>query len=120
MKTVLIALMFLTSISAFALDEKKCTADIQKFCSTVKPGPGAIVKCLLGHESELSPECKAAGREIKKEMRGAQAACKADIEKFCKDEKPGKGRKIRCLKKHAAELSPECTAARSHVIELRN
>lgn len=34
--------------------------------------------------------------------------CKADIEKFCKDVKPGEGRIIACLKEHEAELSADC------------
>lgn len=38
-------------------------------------------------------------------------ACKVDVEKFCKDIKPGGGRIIQCLKSHAAELSPTCSAA---------
>ena len=35
-------------------------------------------------------------------------ACKADMEKFCKDVKPGEGRIIECLKTHEADLSKEC------------
>jgi hypothetical protein len=34
--------------------------------------------------------------------------CKADIEKFCKDVKPGQGRIARCIKAHENELSPAC------------
>ena len=120
MKTVFMALMLLTSFSAFALDEKKCAGDVQKFCADIKPGGGAILKCLRDNEADLSAECKAAGKEMKKELRGAHDACKADLEKFCKDEKAGKGRKIRCLKKHEAELSTECAAARAHMKELKN
>lgn len=38
--------------------------------------------------------------------------CRADIQKFCKDVKPGGGRIRDCLKSHEAELSANC---RSHV-----
>ena len=41
---------------------------------------------------------------------GPKGACKADVEKFCKDVKPGEGRIIACLKTHEAELSAECKA----------
>ncbi len=38
------------------------------------------------------------------------AACKGDLEKFCKDIKKGGGRKA-CLRTHASELQADCTAA---------
>ncbi len=38
----------------------------------------------------------------------AQAACKADYEKYCKGTAPGGGRIIACLNKQYAELAPAC------------
>lgn len=37
-----------------------CVADYQKFCGSVTPGGGAIVKCLRQHEGELEPGCRKA------------------------------------------------------------
>lgn len=37
-----------------------------------------------------------------------KGACKADVEKFCKDIKPGKGRIWSCLKSNEAGLSQVC------------
>lgn len=37
-------------------------------------------------------------------------ACKADVEKLCKDVQPGEGRVVACLKEHKAEVSPKCTS----------
>jgi len=34
--------------------------------------------------------------------------CKDDIEKFCKDVKPGQGRILKCIKEHEKELSQVC------------
>lgn len=34
--------------------------------------------------------------------------CQADIEKFCKDVKPGHGQIAQCMKRHETELSPAC------------
>lgn len=34
--------------------------------------------------------------------------CADDIEKFCRDIKPGGGRILNCLKAHEAELTPSC------------
>jgi len=38
--------------------------------------------------------------------------CREEIEKFCKDVKPGGGRVDQCLRKHEADVSPECKEAR--------
>ena len=43
-------------------------------------------------------------------------ACKADVDKFCKDVRPGGGRIWACLKSHEAELSKPCI---DHVAERR-
>jgi hypothetical protein len=40
-----------------------------------------------------------------KDMRGA---CRADVQKLCKDIQPGGGRVATCLKQHESELSPGC------------
>ncbi len=40
--------------------------------------------------------------------RAEESACKADIEKFCKDVQPSEGRIVKCLREHEAELSAEC------------
>jgi hypothetical protein len=45
------------------------------------------------------------------DMPGPGKACKSDREKFCPGLKPGDGKLGPCMKEHAAELSPECTAA---------
>ncbi len=37
-----------------------------------------------------------------------KGSCKADIEKFCKDVKPGQGRIVKCMKAHENELSQPC------------
>lgn len=40
--------------------------------------------------------------------QAAFAACNGDITKFCADVRPGRGRILRCLTAHDAELAPEC------------
>lgn len=42
------------------------------------------------------------------EAQKKQAACKEDVDKFCKDVQPGGGRIMQCLKQHSADLSPAC------------
>jgi hypothetical protein len=41
-------------------------------------------------------------------LKEGKGACKADIEKFCKDIKPGGGRVWVCLKSNGDRLSQEC------------
>jgi hypothetical protein len=43
--------------------------------------------------------------------------CRADMEKFCADVKPGGGRVAECLRKHIDELSSECKAHGQEVRE---
>jgi hypothetical protein len=35
-----------------------CQNDVEKFCGEVRPGAGALPKCLHAHFKDLSPECK--------------------------------------------------------------
>jgi hypothetical protein len=49
-------------------------------------------------------------KPVKKEARedARFSACKADMEKYCKDVKPGDGRIMVCMQSNADRLSPEC------------
>jgi hypothetical protein len=35
-----------------------CAADYEKFCAGIKPGRGAVVKCMEKHQNDLSDKCK--------------------------------------------------------------
>jgi hypothetical protein len=43
--------------------------------------------------------------------RAAMKACQPDRQSLCKDEQPGGGRILACLKAHEDKLSPDCKAA---------
>jgi hypothetical protein len=105
-------IMFLGVVSTAQSQEPgrkgPCKGDIEKFCKDVKQGQGRIIKCLKGHENELSPICRNdldAAREKEQEF---VKNCKPDAERICKDVRPGNGRIIRCLRQHEAQLSPNC------------
>lgn len=38
--------------------KEACGEDVQKFCKDAKRGHGGVVRCLHGHQSELSAQCK--------------------------------------------------------------
>jgi hypothetical protein len=90
---------------------RPCREDAARLCKDVKPGGGAVAKCLKEHSGELSPACKDNIAKAKEKIKEVKEACEGDAKKLCKDEKPGGGRILRCLKQHEGELSAECKAA---------
>ncbi len=90
--------------------EGPCAADVKKFCGDVKPGQGAIAKCMKAHEAELSPACRESSKARAEKAERVREECKADAEKFCKGIAPGGGRILSCLKSRQAELQPACAA----------
>lgn len=114
MKEFFIVVLALVSQAAFAEEGGPCREDVKKFCGDVKPGGGAVVKCMKEHEAKLSEGCRAFAAEKKDELKEkfgqAKEACAADKEKFCKDVKAGGGAIVKCMKSHEAELSEACRA----------
>jgi hypothetical protein len=93
---------------AGAQTKNPCADDVQKFCKDVKPGGGRLAKCMKEHEKDLSPQCKASIEETRAKAKEAHEACADDVQRFCKDVKPGGGRIVKCLKQNEKELSAEC------------
>jgi hypothetical protein len=83
-----------------------CAADVKKFCGDVKPGQGAIAKCMKAHEAELSPACRDGMEKVDRVAK----ACKSDWEKYCKSVPPGDGRILSCLKGREVDLDKACAA----------
>src|SRR5712691_4592371 len=90
--------------------ERPCAADVKKFCGDVKPGQGAIAKCMKAHEAELSSACRESSKARAEKAGRLREECKADAEKFCKGIAPGGGRILSCLKSRQPELQPACAA----------
>jgi hypothetical protein len=88
-----------------------CKEDVAKLCKDVKPGEGRTLECLKKHQAEVSPACSAHVKEVKEQLKAVANACEPDVEKFCWETPMGKGGIAKCLKEHAAELSPGCNAA---------
>jgi len=52
------------AVTALAHGATECKGDIEKHCGSVKAGEGRILDCLQKHESELTPRCKQAKKDI--------------------------------------------------------
>lgn len=107
---VVLAGLMLLGLPVYADEHERgaCRADAQKFCKDVRPGGGAIARCLKRHEAELSSECRERMAEGRKRVGEFADACKADAETLCKQVQPGGGRVLRCLAGHRDQLSPAC------------
>jgi len=94
--------------NVYAEEPRPCAEEIAKFCKEMKPGEGAIMHCLKGHESELSVLCLKKLKEGEKRQKDCETACCDDVKKFCENVRPGGGRIAKCLKAHVKELSAPC------------
>jgi cysteine rich repeat protein len=110
----LVFAMFAAGVAAHACAQQRregpCAADVKKFCGDVKPGQGAIAKCMKAHEAELSPACRETSKARAEKAERVREECRADAEKFCKGIAPGRGRILSCLKSRQQELQPACAA----------
>lgn len=96
-----------------------CAKDRETLCAGIEPGGGAIAKCMKENKDKLSAECKAHVEAMKGQHKEVKEACHDDVEKFCADVKPGKGRIMKCMKEHKEELSAACKEEVASAKEMR-
>lgn len=87
-----------------------CAKDRETLCGKVERGEGRVLKCMMDNKENLSADCKAKFEKMKDHAAEMHDACQADQEKFCAGATKGKGRKMKCMMEHKAELSAECSA----------
>ncbi len=87
---------------------KDCEDDLMKFCGTVEPGQGRLVKCLAANSGSLQPKCQEHVARAQEKMGEFKKACGEDAKKLCKGIPAGKGRILSCLESRKADLSPAC------------
>jgi Cysteine rich repeat len=111
----MLAGVFCLAIATAALAEetaKPCRDDAARLCKDVKPGGGAVAKCLKEHHSELSSACKEkmeqAREKAKQRAKEFKEACRGDVLRHCPSMKPGGGAIVACLKAYENQLSAEC------------
>lgn len=110
---IIIAVVYFGSgavTNVFAQQAGPCTDDVAKFCKGVRPGGGAIAKCLKENENDLTSACREHISKAKQKLQDFKEACRGDVSNFCKDVQPGGGRILQCLKQNEAKLSPACKA----------
>jgi len=85
-----------------------CRDDMKKYCGDIKPGDGRMKHCVEENQSKFTPACQQDMAKHRERAEAKHKACEPDMQKFCKDIKPGDGRMVQCLGQHRAELSPAC------------
>lgn len=106
--SVLAGMFCLVLATGASAATRPCADDAAKLCQGMKPGGGAVARCLREHSSELSPACKSNIAKAKRKARAFNKACREDARKFCQDEKRGGGRILKCLAQHQDDLTPAC------------
>src|SRR5262249_10472814 len=120
-RVVLMPLLLFLAVRApaSAAGANACRDDVARLCGGVTPGEGRIRDCLRAHATEISPACRgwaasgrrAAQRSAEGGLDARRTACRGDIDRFCSGIPAGGGRRRRCLKDRAGELSDGCRAA---------
>jgi phytoene/squalene synthetase len=100
----------------------ECKADIETYCTDVKPGRGRVISCLRAHSEKLAKSCAAAVQDVAEQAEAMKAAisfvqteCREDLDRYCKTVTPGEGRLLKCLDENAAGVSERCKAALKEV-----
>src|SRR2546427_7577103 len=92
--TLAIAL-FAASVAAGAGAQQRregpYAADVKKFCGDVKPGQGAIAKCMKAHEAELSPTCQEGMRARAEKAEGCARIANPTQRNSARALRPGAG-----------------------------
>jgi len=99
-----------------------CGDDVTKYCSTVTPGEGRLLFCMMAHEDKISTKCDyalySATRNLDRAIdfvEQAADACWPDIEKHCANVPEGGGRIAQCLVNNKSAVSPDCRSVLEHI-----
>jgi hypothetical protein len=94
---------------------KSCGSDIEKLCSKVALGGGAIKACLDRNQARLSAGCRSASAETFQSLAkraNAQATaikvCDRDLGQFCRGVQPHDGYQLQCLLTASKVVSSAC------------
>lgn len=95
-----------------------CASELARHCSSITPGDGRMIACLISHSDKLAPRCRLtaflAGKSLAKNLARLERLafiCGADINSLCHSILPGGGRIYDCLRKNRVRLVPRCREA---------
>lgn len=104
--------------------ELGCAKELNQYCSSVTPGEGRLMFCIMAHEEKIGEKCEYALYEASQDLtqavsRIAQTAdhCSEDIQKFCKSTPLGGGGIARCLVSNTGSLTGTCRASISELLQ---
>ncbi len=104
------------SVAEMVLND--CKKELIDYCSTVTPGRGRIVACLLAHNDKLSDQCEDAFEVglvqltiILSTISYVIEQCGSDIDEHCEGVMIGGGRIQQCLSQNRDKLEQNCQTA---------
>ena len=53
------------AIASLTYVANECDNDLEKYCSSIKPGEGRLLKCIEKHENDISERCTHALKDVK-------------------------------------------------------
>ena len=53
------------AIASLTYVANECDNDLEKYCSSIKPGEGRLLKCIKKHENEISERCTQAIKDVR-------------------------------------------------------
>ena len=94
-----------------------CSADVKSYCSSVTPGGGRLILCMLAHDDKISDKCANTLLDVAdnidlafSNIGRAAEVCGEDIDKICADVEAGGGQIAQCLIDNQPKLSSNCRA----------
>jgi hypothetical protein len=94
---------------------RDCGTDVERYCSSVELGKGAVKACLEKNAAKLSPQCKAGMPKTFAALQqriNAQAnvrkVCDRDARQYCRGVQPHDGYQIQCLIGASTVVSASC------------
>lgn len=104
--------------SAIVTSVRGCEGDISRHCSGPGQNATKVFMCLMAYEEQLSPTCRKGVLEAALSIKaGSEAidyslsACETDVDAYCRNVQPGKGRVVGCIRANESNVSKACISA---------